>query len=281
MDLGVMIFPTEFVPRPARLAREAEDRGLESLWFPEHTHIPTSRRTPWPGGEPLPDFYKQSLDPFTALGSAAAVTSTLRLGTGICLVAQRDPIVLAKEVATIDLVSDGRFVFGIGLGWNIDEMEQHGVDPSRRRKLVREKVEAMKALWTQEEASYDGEFVNFSSSWSWPKPVQQPHPPVLMGAAASPTSFRQVVAYCDGWMPIHGRYDVVAKVGELRETAEAAGRDPDSISLGVFGAPPRASTIERYRDAGFTRAVLGLPQSGESEILGTLDEVAKLVGTFG
>jgi probable F420-dependent oxidoreductase len=280
MDIGVMIFPTEFLPRPARLAREAEDRGLESLWFPEHTHIPTTRRTPWPGGEPLPDYYKQSLDPFTALGSAAAVTTTLRLGTGICLVAQRDPLVLAKEVATLDFVSDGRFLFGIGVGWNIDEMEHHGVDPSRRRKLVREKVEAMKALWTQEEASYEGEFVRFAPSWSWPKPVQQPHPPVLMGAAASPTSFRQVVAYCDGWMPIHGRYDIVAKVGELRETADAAGRDPDTISLGVFGVPPRASTIERYHDAGFTRAVIGLPQSGEADALATMDEAAKLVGTF-
>jgi probable F420-dependent oxidoreductase len=268
------------VPLPAWLAAEAEARGLESLWFPEHTHIPTGRKTPFPGGEPIPDHYRRALDPFTALGSAASVTSTLKLGTGICLVAQRDPIVLAKEVASIDHVSGGRFLFGIGVGWNIDEMEHHGVDPSRRRRLVREKVEAMKQLWTEDEASFDGEYVHFSSSWSWPKPVQQPYPPVIMGGAAGPTTFRQVVDYCDGWMPIHGRYEIVPHVEELHAMAAAAGRDPATIELGVFGVPPRASTLERYRDAGFRRAIVGLPQQGEAEVLATMDEAAKLVGAL-
>src|SRR5215207_8874493 len=210
MDIGVMVFPTERVPGPVRLGTEAEARGFESLWLPEHTHIPTGRKTPFPGGEPLPEHYKRTLDPFVGLAAAASVTTALKLATGICLVAQRDPIVLAKEVASVDRVSDGRFLFGIGVGWNIDEMEQHGVDPKRRRAQVRESILAMKALWTEDEASFDGEFVRFSPSWSWPKPVQQPHPPVLMGGAAGPTTFRHVVEYCDGWMPIHNRRDVIS-----------------------------------------------------------------------
>jgi probable F420-dependent oxidoreductase len=280
MDIGVMIFPTDLTPPPTRLAVEAEARGLESIWFPEHTHIPTGRKTPWPGGEPLPDQYRRTLDPFTALASAAAVTTDLKLGTGICLVAQHDPIVLAKEVASVDFMSGGRMVFGIGVGWNVDEMEHHGVDPKRRRAQVRESILAMKQLWTEDEASFDGEFVSFSPSWSWPKPVQRPHPPVVMGGGAGPTTFRHVVEYCDGWMPIHARRDVLPRVAELHAVAEEAGRDPASIELGVFGVPPKAETLESYRDAGFSRAVVGLPQGDEAAIMATLDAAAKLVGSL-
>jgi probable F420-dependent oxidoreductase len=278
MDIGVMIFPTDLTPRPAWLATETESRGLESIWFPEHTHIPTGRKTPWPGGEPLPDQYRRTLDPFVAMASAAAVTTDLKVGTGICLVAQHHPLVLAKEVASVDLVSDGRLLFGIGVGWNVDEMEHHGVDPKRRRAQVRESVLAMKELWTKDEASYDGEFVQFSSSWSWPKPVQQPHPPVLYGGAAGPTTLRHVVEFCDGWMPIHNRRDILPRLPELYATAEEAGRDPKTIELGVFGVPPKQETLQSYRDAGFSRVVVGLPQGDESAILATLDAAAKLVG---
>ncbi len=194
--------------------------------------------------------------------------------------AQRDPIVLAKEVATVDFMSGGRLLFGIGVGWNVDEMEHHGVDPKRRRAQVRESVLAMKELWTKDEAAYHGEFVQFSPSWSWPKPVQQPNPPVLMGGAAGPTTFRHVVEYCDGWMPIHSRREILPALADLRAVAEEAGRDPASIELGVFGVPPKAETVESYRDAGFTRVVVGLPQGDEAAILATMDAAAKLVGSL-
>jgi probable F420-dependent oxidoreductase len=281
MDIGVELFPTDQVPAPGRVAAEAEARGIESIWFPEHTHIPTSRLTPFPGGEPLPDHYKRTLDPFVALASAAAATSTVRLATGICLVAQRDPIVTAKEVASVDYLSDGRFVFGIGMGWNVDEMGHHGVDPKRRRALVREKVLAMRALWTEEAGSFDGEYVSFSPSWSWPKPVQRPHPPIVMGGAGGPTTFAHVVEYCDGWMPIHGRREVLPGVPELRAQAEQAGRDPASIELGVFGVPPVADVLESYAENGFRRVVIGLPQDrGEAGVLEVLDQAAKFVGAY-
>ncbi len=280
VQLGLVVFPTDQSIGAVELAREAEVRGFESIWFPEHTHIPTSRRTPFPGGIPLPEHYRRTLDPFVALGAAAAVTSRLRLGTGICLVAQRDPIVLAKEVASVDHLSDGRFLFGIGVGWNVDEMEHHGVDPARRRSVVREKVLAMQRLWTEEEAGYSGEHVEFSPSWSWPKPVTKPHPPVIMGGAGGPVTFRHVVEYCDGWMPIHGRKEVLAKLPELAATAEAAGRDPASIQLGVFGCPPKAEIIDDYAAHGFTRLVLGLPQDGRESALAVLDQYAPLVEQY-
>jgi probable F420-dependent oxidoreductase len=280
MKLGVLIFPTDRSIGPVRLAQEAEWRAFESVWFPEHTHIPTSRRTPFPGGEPLPDHYRRTLDPFVALGAAAAATNIIKVATGICLVAQRDPIVLAKEVATLDLVSSGRFLFGIGVGWNVDEMEHHGVEPSRRRAVVREKVLAMKQLWTEEEASFQGEHVSFSPSWSWPKPTQQPHPPVIMGGAGGPVTFRHVIEYCDGWMPIHGRREVLPKVTELRRQAEAAGRDPATIEIGVFGVPGKAEVLESYAQAGVARCVLGLPPEGPDAVLPLLDRYAELVGTL-
>jgi len=277
MDLGVLIFPTDLSIRPAQLGCELEDRGFESLWVTEHTHIPTSRATPWPGGPDLPEEYKRTLDPFVALASAAAVTTRLRLGTGICLVAQHDPIVLAKSVATLDLVSEGRFVFGIGVGWNVEEMVDHGVDPGRRRSIVREKVLAMKQLWTQDVASFSGEFVDISPSWMWPKPRQCPHPPIVLGGAGGPVTFRHVIEYCDGWMPIHGRRDVLGAIAEFRHAVEDAGRDPAAIELGVFSVPNDPAVIDAYREAGVARCVLRVPSATAAEVLPLLDRYVPLL----
>ncbi len=278
--LGALIFPTDLSIRPDVVAREAEARGLESIWFPEHTHIPVSRRTPWPGGAELPQEYLRTYDPFVALTAAAAVTTELKVATGICLVAQRDPIVLAKEVASLDRLSGGRFLFGIGVGWNVDEMEDHGVDPGHRRAIVREKVLAMKGLWTQEQAGFEGQHVRFSPSWSWPKPVQPPHPPVIMGGAGGPVTFRHVAEYCDGWMPIHGRRNVFERLPDLRAACEAAGRDPASVELGVFGVPPQEDVVESYAEAGMRRVVLGLPSAPADHVLPVLDRHAELVKRF-
>ena len=277
MDIGALIFPTDLSIRPDRLATELESRGFESLWVTEHTHIPTSRRTPWPGGPVLPEEYRRTLDPYVALASAAAVTERLRLATGITLIAQHDPIVLAKTVASLDHLSGGRVVLGIGVGWNEDEMEHHGVDPARRRAVVREHVLAMRELWTEEEASFDGEFVRFSPSWSWPKPVSDPHPPIVMGGAGGPITFRHVVEYCDGWMPIHGRRNIADKLDGLRQAADDAGRDMATIQLGVFGCPADQAVIDGYAELGFTRCVIGVPSTGEDDALRALDGAADVV----
>jgi len=274
------MFPTDYSIGPARLASEVENRGFRSLWFPEHTHIPVGRKTPYPAGGELPQEYSHTLDPFVALAVAAAATDRLLIGTGVCLVAQHDPIVLAKEVATLDLVSGGRFMFGIGVGWNEDEMEDHGVDPARRRAVVREKVLAMKALWTQDEASFDGDLVRFPPSWSWPKPVQQPHPPVLMGGAGGPVTFRHIIEYCDGWMPISGRADVARRAAELREEASAAGRDPATLRLHVFGGRPDAEVLDHYEEAGADGVILWLPPASEDKVLAMLDRYDPLVARY-
>ena len=277
MHVGALIFPTDLSIHPARLARELEARGYESLWVTEHTHIPTSRRTPWPGGAELPDEYRRTLDPFIALSLAAAVTEHLKLATGICLVNQHHPITLAKTVASLDHASAGRVVLGIGVGWNVDEMEHHGVDPARRRAHGRETVLAMRALWTNEAAEFHGEIVDFSPSWSWPKPAQAGGPPVLMGGAGGPVTFRHIAEYCDGWMPIHGRRGVLEKLPDLRAAWEAAGRDWSTCQLGVFGCPAKAEVIESYREAGFSRVVLGLPPAPEPTVLKILDSYTEVV----
>ena len=211
------------------------------------------------------------------LASAAAVTERLRLATGITLVAQHDPIVLAKTVASLDHLSGGRVLLGIGVGWNEDEMEHHGVDPARRRAVAREHVLAMRQLWTEEEASFDGEFVRFSPSWSWPKPVSDPHPPIIMGGAGGPITFRHVVEYCDGWMPIHGRRNIADKLDGLRRAADDAGRDMATIRLGVFGCPADRAVIDGYAELGFTRCVIGVPPTGEDDALQALDRAADVV----
>ena len=278
MDIGVMLFPTDRSIGPVELARAVEERGLHSLYFPEHTHIPVSRRTPYPAGGELPEEYKRTHDPFLALTAAAVVTERIELGTGICLVAQRDPIVTAKAVASLDVLSGGRFVFGIGVGWNEDEMAHHGVDPARRRAVGREHVLAMKALWTEDEASFDGEHVHLAPSWSWPKPVQRPHPPILLGGAGGPVTFRHVVEYCDGFMPIGGRGVVRDRITELRQVAQEAGRDPDSLLLKVFGVRPKPDTLQDYADAGVGEVIVGLPSAEADVVLPLLDRCAGLVG---
>jgi probable F420-dependent oxidoreductase len=277
MQIGALIFPTDLSIRPDRLAIAMEERGFESPWVPEHTHIPVGRRTPWPGGPELPDMYRRTLDPFVALTAAAAVTTTLKVGTGVCLVAQHHAITLAKSVASVDLVSDGRFLFGVGVGWNEDEMEHHGIDPKQRRANVREKVLAMRGLWTEEEFGFEGEHVRFSPSWSWPKPVQWPSPPVIMGGAGGPVTFRHIVEYCDGWMPIHGRGNVLEKLPQLRSMAEEAGRNPNSIEIGVFGCPAKPEIIDAYAERGVARVALGLPSAPEAEVLAVLDSYAALL----
>lgn len=283
MRLGLLIFPTDRGIQPVELAREAEARGFDSLWFPEHSHIPVSRRTPWGGRDgapPLPEEYWRTHDQFVALAAAAAVTTTIRLGTGITLVAQRDPIWLAKEVASLDVISGGRFLFGIGYGWNHEEMEAHGVDPRTRRRLVREKVLACKALWTQDEASFDGEFVQLEASWSWPKPVQRPHPPIVVGASPTPLHFRHIVEYGDVWMPIEGRWNVDEPWAELQRTAADAGRDPATLGLGIFGARPDADRLGHYRDLGASFVALGLPPMDRDAALAAMDRYAPLVAEF-
>lgn len=272
-----MIFVTDRSIGPAEVARATEERGFDSLYLPEHTHIPASRKTPYPGGEPLPDEYFRTYDPFVGLAAAGAVTSRLKLGTGICLVAQHDPIVLAKQVASVDMLSGGRFVFGIGYGWNHDEMEDHGVDPTRRRALVREKVLAMQQLWSEEQGQFDGDFVHLPPSFAWPKPVQQPRPPIVIGGAASPLLFRHIAEYADGWMPIGGR-GVADALPDLQAAAEQQGRDPKEIELHIFGARADIGVLEHHAALGARSVVLGLPPAPADIVLPVLDRYAELVG---
>ena len=275
MDVGALIFPTDKTIRPDRLAVALEERGYESLWVAEHTHIPLTRKTPYPAGGELPDFYKRTMDPFVALSVAATVTSQLKLGTGICLVNQHHAINLAKQCASVDLVSNGRFLFGVGVGWNEDEMEHHGVDPSKRRSTARERILAVKELWSQQEAEFHGDYVDFSPSLSYPKPVRIP--PVIMGGSGGPVTFKHVIEYCDGWMPIHGRTDPLEKIDLLHQMAEDAGRDPASIELTIYGCPMSAELVERYRAAGAQRIVFWLPATAESEVLEAVEQGAAFI----
>jgi probable F420-dependent oxidoreductase len=277
MRCGVTMFATDYAIRVDELARAAEARGFESLWLPEHTHIPTSRRSPWPGGPNLPKEYWHTLDPFVALGVAAAVTTRLRLGTGICLVVERDPIITAKEVASLDLLSGGRVLFGIGAGWNAEEMEDHGTSFRTRWRLLRERVLAMKRIWTEDEPAFEGEFVHFEPMWSWPKPVQKPHPPVFLGGHG-PRAWARVVDYCEGWMPIGVRSgDLFASIVELRRLATEKGRDPETISIAVYGVPGDDAILKRLRDAGVERAIFALPPAPAEKVLPLLDRYAALV----
>jgi len=277
MKFGVQMFPTDYAIPVTELARASEDLGFESLFFPEHTHIPTSRRTPWPGGAPLPQEYSHTLDPFVACGAAAAVTSTLKVGTGICLVIQRDPITLAKEVASVDFLSGGRFLFGIGGGWNAEEMENHGTRPAVRWKILRERILAMKQIWTSDEAEYHGQFVDFDPIWSWPKPAQRPHPPVLVGGDG-PRTLERVVEYGDGWMPIGGRGGpgLAARIQELQRMAKAAGRGP--IPVSIFGVPPSKEAIEAFAAVGVERMLFGLRPEPAEKAIPALKRYAEAAG---
>lgn len=278
MHLGIAMFPTEYAISPDELAREVEQRGFESIWFPEHTHIPASRRTPWPGGGDLPREYWHTYDPFIALTAAASATTQLRLGTGICLVIERDPIVTAKEVATLDKLSNGRVIFGIGGGWNAEEMENHGTDYKRRWRVLRERALAMKEIWTKDEAEFHGEFVNFDPIWSFPKPVQKPHPPILMGGNG-PTTFERVIEFCDGWMPIGLRLvNVEEKIAELRRRAEEADRDPSSISITIFAANAERKALDDLERAGVERAIFYAPPAGRDKVLPVLDRYVQMIG---
>jgi probable F420-dependent oxidoreductase len=274
MKFGVAIFPTDYAISMSELAVAAEERGFESLWVAEHSHIPVSRESPWPGGAELPKHYFHTMDPFVALTVAAVASKTLKVGTGICLVVQRDPIHTAKQVASLDLVSNGRFLFGIGAGWNREEMANHGTDFSTRLKLMRERVEAMKAIWTQDEAQYHGEMVDFGAIWSWPKPVQKPHPPVILGGSG-PNVLKRVVSYADGWMPNRG--EVLARIQELRELAAAAGRGP--IPVTVY-PKESAAEIEQFAQAGVDRCIYYVPPDGRDQALSKLEKLTELVRPF-
>jgi len=278
MHYGVFIFNTDYAIRIDELARAAEQRGFESLFVPEHTHIPASRRTPFPGGGDLPKEYWHTLDPFVALSAAAAVTTTLKVGTGICLVIERDPIVTAKEVATLDLLSNGRFLFGVGAGWNAEEMENHGTDFKSRFRLLRERILAMKEIWTKEEAEFHGEHVRFDKIWSHPKPAQRPHPPVLMGGENA-YALQRVVDYCEGWFPRGraGQEAILSALADLKARAARAGRDMRTISTSVFGAKPDPAVLARFAEAGFTRVLLGLPSADRDTVLPLLDKYAQLI----
>ena len=273
MRIGLTIFPTDYSIQPPELALEAETRGFESLWLPEHSHIPTSRKSPWPGGPELPKYYYDSYDPFVSLGAAAAVTKKIKLATGICLIVERDPIHTAKEVSTVDRLSGGRFIFGIGGGWNAEEMANHGTAFASRFKLMRERIEAMKVIWTQARAKFAGEFVTFDEMMQWPKPVQKPHPPIIVGGGF-PHAAKRAIAYGDGWIPIGGRLNIFEVLPQFRKMAEDAGRDPASLSFDVFGAKSDLDLFKRYRDAGVDRVVLGLPSKSRDEVLPLLDQLA-------
>jgi probable F420-dependent oxidoreductase len=279
MRIGITMFPTSYAMRVTDLGRAVEDRGFESLFVPEHTHIPTSRRSDWPGGGPMPEEYRHTLDPFAALAAVAAVTERIRLGTGICLVVERDPITTAKEVATLDLISDGRFEFGVGGGWNLEEMENHGTDPGTRFALLRERVLAMKAIWTTDEAEFHGTFVDFEPLWQWPKPVQRPHPPVLL-AGNGPRTLERVVDYADGWIPIPGRgaTSIGDGVARLRALADERGRPAPSVT--VFAGRPDETVLGHYAAAGVDRCILMVPPEPAEDVTGRLDQYRKLAGAW-
>ena len=274
MQFGIAIFPTDLSIGVAELVREVEDRGFESFWVPEHTHIPVSRRSPYPAGGELPDMYRRTLDPFVALTIAAENSSRLLLGFGIVLIVERDPITTAKAVASLDLVSGGRVLFGVGGGWNLEEMENHGTDPKERWRLMRERVLAMREIWTKEEAEFHGEFVDFDPIWSWPKPIQSPLP-VYIGGNTEHT-LKRVIAYGDGWIPNAGRARLIAMIPEFRRLCEESGRG--HLPITVYGTRPTAEAIADYEAVGVDRLVFWMPSKPRDEVLRELEAVTTLVG---
>jgi probable F420-dependent oxidoreductase len=280
MELGLAHFATDYGMQPADIGRRAEELGFESLFFPEHTHIPVSRDTPYAGGGELPREYRHILDPFVGLAAAAAVTARLKVGTGVCLIIERDPIVTAKEVATLDHLSGGRFLFGVGAGWNIEEMRNHGTDPDTRFRRMRESVEAMKAIWTEDEAEYHGRIIDFDSIWSWPKPVQKPHPPVLVGGLGEKV-YDRVVAYGDEWIPnrVKSPEELGERIVELQRRAEAGGRE--RIPVTVFGAKAEVRLLERLKAAGVTRALFYLRAGEAGDVERHLEELGKVAAEWG
>src|SRR5271165_2326015 len=275
MDFGAAMFFTDYSMTPADLARALETRGFESVWAPEHSHIPSSRATPFPQGGELPKKYYDAMDPFVSLTAAASVTSRLKIGTGVCLVAQRDALQTAKLVASIDQVSQGRFLFGVGGGWNAEEMENHGTVYASRFKRMREAIEAMKAIWTTPEAEYHGEFVNFDPMIARPKPVQKPHPPIHVGGAF-PHGARRAIRYGDGWIPT-ARGDLAEVLPKFREMAREAGRDPASIEITLFGLGEDLDRVKRLAEAGVTRVVPMFPPVKADTVLPIVDRWTKII----
>jgi probable F420-dependent oxidoreductase len=278
MDIGAALFFTDYAIAAQEIGPALEQRGFESLWAAEHSHIPLSRRSPWPGGAELPKRYYDAMDPFVSLTAVAAVTRTLKIGTGVCLVIQRDTIQTAKLVASIDQVSQGRFLFGIGGGWNAEEMEDHGTEFKTRFKKLREQIEAMKEIWTKSKPEYHGDLVSFPPMMAWPKPVQKPYPPVILGGAF-PHAARRAIAYGDGWIPIAGRgdADLADQITQFHEMAKAAGRDPATLPITIFGAPENVDTLKRYADMGVARALVSLPSVNTDEMMPILDRWAELM----
>jgi probable F420-dependent oxidoreductase len=279
MHVGAAMFFTDYSMAPSELARALEQRGFESLWAPEHSHIPTSRLSPFPNGGDLPKQYYDVMDPFVTLSAAAAATKTLKIGTGVCLVQQRDPIQTAKLVASIDQVSGGRFLFGVGSGWNAEEMEDHGTPFKSRHKIARERIEAMKAIWTQDKAEYHGEFVNFDPMMAWPKPVQKPYPPVIVGGAF-PYGARRAIRYGDGWVPHASRPeygDVSDFLPQFQQMAREASRDPASLPVTMFRVVEELDKLRHYREIGIARVVITVPSAGRGEVMPILDRWAEKI----
>ena len=282
-DFGLVMFPADYAIAPAELARAAEQNGFESLFFPEHTHIPASRISPWPGGAELPREYWHTHDPFVGLAAAAAVTSDLKVGTGIALVTERDPILMAKQVATLDHISDGRLILGVGAGWNAEEMENHGTPFAARWKVLRERILAMKAIWSDEEAEFHGDYVDFDTVWSYPKPKQAGGPPILLGAA-SKYMYERIAEYCDGWFPIYqdearaaasGANDYSESMRLTQEAWDGADRE-GSPNFTIFGVGPDAAAVERCMEHGFDRIVFALPPAEADQVLPLLERYANL-----
>jgi probable F420-dependent oxidoreductase len=279
MNFGAAMFFADYSMTPGELGSALEARGFESLWAPEHSHIPASRRTPFPQGGDLPKKYYDAMDPFVSLTAAAVTTRALKIGTGVCLVAQRDPIQTAKLVASIDQISGGRFLFGIGGGWNAEEMADHGTAFQTRFKLMRERIAAMKEIWTKDEAEYHGGLVDFPPMMAWPKPVQKPYPAVIVGGAF-PHAARRAIAYGDGWIPHASRPqygDVAEFLPRFRQMAAEAGRDPSSVPVTLFGVSEDLDRLRRYHDLSVARVVVSLPSAGADEILPVLDRWAELI----
>jgi probable F420-dependent oxidoreductase len=277
MKVGVTVFLTDRTIGPAELAQAAEERGFASVYFPEHTHIPVSRLTPAPtGDDELDAGYSRTLDPWIALATAAAVTSRIRLGTGVALLAQHDPIALAKAIATLDHLSGGRVTLGLGFGWNREEMADHGVAYEQRRDVVREYALTMQSLWSQDVAEFAGEHVTLSPSWAWPKPVQQPRVPTLIGGAAGPKLFAHIAEYADGWMPFGGA-GVAKALPALRDAFVAAGRDPESLLVIAFGTLPTPDKLQYYCDLGISEVVVRIPAASHDEVLPALDHYSQFI----